>query len=285
MNKGIFLIFGRFQPPTIGHELLFKNALSRARREQSDTAVFVSHTQDRKNPLSYEDKVSVIRKSVPGLIIGPASVRTPAEALTWALDHGYRTITLLVGEDREAGFEKMAGSWQKAEDPKQRAVVRVEALPRTGAMDASKVSGTTARRYAQQGNLAQLKKILISGAQQDSVAKHFMKVIQDRLGPLKEMSMSKKRKLTEADDAQVSRVVSMLVNDSSWLRQDSEPYVTIDDPDNDGDIDPNERVPEDTENNKSVVVINPKRHLKFDLKTKAQKLEDDAIAEKEKKHI
>ena len=66
MNKGIFLIFGRFQPPTIGHELLFKNALSRARREQSDTAVFVSHTQDRKNPLSYEDKVSVIRKSEIG---------------------------------------------------------------------------------------------------------------------------------------------------------------------------------------------------------------------------
>ena len=112
-----------------------------------------------------------------------------------------------------------------------------------------------------------------------------MKVIQDRLGPLKEMSMSKKRKLTEADDAQIGRVVSTLVNDSSWLRSDSDPFVTIDDPDNDGDIDPNERVPEDTENNKSVVVINPKRHLKFDLKTKAQKLEDDAIAEKEKKHI
>lgn len=282
MNKGIFLIFGRFQPPTIGHELLFKNALSRARREQSDTAVFVSHTQDRKNPLSYEDKVSVIRKSVPGLIIGPASVRTPAEALTWALDKGYRTITLLVGEDRETGFEKMAGSWQKAEDPKQRAVVRVEALPRTGAMDASKVSGTTARRYAQQGNLAQLKKILISGAQQDSVAKHFMKVIQDRLGSLKEMSMSKKRKLTEADDAQVSRVVSTLVNDSSWLRQDSEPYVTIDEPDNDGEIDPNERVPEDVEGNKSIVVIHPKRKLKYDTKAKVQKAQDDAKA---KTHI
>jgi nicotinic acid mononucleotide adenylyltransferase len=280
MAKAIFLIFGRFQPPTIGHELLFKNALTRARRDNADVAVFVSHTQDRKNPLSYDDKVSVIRRSVPGLIMGPASVRTPAEALTWALDKGYRTITLLVGEDREAGFEKMAGSWQKAEDPKQRALVRVEALPRTGSMDASKVSGTVARRYAQQGDLTNLKKILISGAQQDAVAKRFMKVIQDRLGPLKEMYMGRKRRLTESDEAQVSRVVSTLVNDSSWLRTDDTPYVTIDEPDNDGDIDPNERVPEDTDTNKSVVVIHPRRHLKFDTKVKVQKAEEEAKAKK-----
>lgn len=283
MNKGIFLIFGRFQPPTIGHELLFKSALTRARREQADTAVFVSHTQDRKNPLSYEDKVTAIKRSVSGLIIGPPSARTPAEALTWALDKGYRTITLLVGEDREAGFEKMAGLWQKAEDPKQRAVVRVEALPREGSMDASKVSGTVARRYAQKGDLANLKKILISGAQQDKIAKHFMQVIQDRLGSLKEMSMSKKRKLTEADEAQVSRVVGTLVNDSSWLRGEDTPFITIDEPDNNGGGDPDERVPEDTDDNKSVVVMYPTRHLKYDLKAKAQKLED-AEAQK-KKHI
>lgn len=273
MKTRIFLIFGRFQPPTIGHELLFKNAISRARREQADVAVFVSHTQDRKNPLSYEDKVTAIRRSVPGLIIGPASVRTPAEALTWALDHGYKTITLLVGQDREAGFEKMAGSWQKVEDPKQRAVVRVESLPREGAMSASKVSGTVARRYAQLGDLTNLKRILISGAQSDATAKHFMKVIQGHLGPLKEILMKPKRQLTEADEEQINRVVKTLVNDSSWLRgNDTQTlYITIDDPDNMGDIDINDRVPEDAEDNKSVVVIHPRRHLKFDIKVKAQK--------------
>ena len=283
MRKGIFLIFGRFQPPTIGHELLFKRALARSRQEQADTAVFVSQTQDQKNPLSYADKVSVIRASVPGLIIGPRSVRTPAEALTWALDKGYRTITLLVGEDREAGFEKMAGSWQKAEDPKQRAVVRVEALPREGSMNASKVSGTVARRYAQKGDLARFKKILISGAQSNAVAKHFMRVIQDRLGSLQEMFMSKSRKLTEAELDQVNRVVGMIVNDSSWLRNEDAPFITIDEPDNNGGVDPEERVPEDTETNKSVVVINPERRLKYDMKAKAQKLQDEKS--KKKAHI
>lgn len=278
MAKSVFLIFGRFQPPTIGHERLFTNAVARARREQADTAVFVSHTQDRKNPLSYDDKVSVIRRSVPGLIVGPTSVRTPAEALTWALDHGYRRITMLVGDDREAGFEKMAGSWQRTEDPKQRAVVRVEALPRTGAMDASKVSGTVARQYAQKGDLANFKKILISGAQSDRIAKQFMKSIQDRLGIIKEMSMSKStpRKLTEAEEAQVNDVVKNLLSDSSWLRNDHHPYTTIDEPDNIGELDADERVPEDVEGNKSVVVIHPKRKLKYDTKMKAHKAEDDA---------
>lgn len=283
MATNVFLIFGRFNPPTIGHERLFNTALTRARRERADVAVFVSHTQDKKNPLSYEDKVSVIRRSVPGLIVGPPTVRTPAEALTWALDRGYRNITLLVGEDRQAGFEKMAGSWQKVEDPKQHAVVRVEALPREGAMSASKVSGTVARQYAQKGQLANLKKILISGAQQDAIAKRFMKIIQDRLGALKEMFMTKRRPLTEADEDQINRVVGNLVSDSSWLHSDDEPFVTIDEPDNDGDIDPNDRVPEDTPNNKSVVVIHPSRRLKFDTKLKAQKEQEEA--EKSRKDI
>jgi len=283
MKTGVFLIFGRFQPPTIGHERLFNSALTRARRDRADVAVFVSHTQDRKNPLSYDDKVSAIRRSMTDtpIILGPPSVRTPAEALTWAFDRGYRTITLLVGDDRQSGFEKMAGRWQNTVDPKQQAVVRIEALPRTGAMDASKVSGTVARRYAQRGDLANLKKILISGAQQDAVAKRFMQIIRDRLGPLQEMYMRRTRHLTESEKAQVNRVVGALLNDSSWLHTVDTPYVTIDEPDNNGGLGPDVRVPEDTDDNKSIVVIHPRRRLKRDTKIKAQDARDAANTKKD----
>ena len=96
MATKVFIIFGRFQPPTIGHERLFNTALQRANVDSADVAVFVSQTEDNKNPIPYAEKVKVIRKSVPRIIIGPKTVRTPAEALTWAFDRGYQDIRLLV---------------------------------------------------------------------------------------------------------------------------------------------------------------------------------------------
>lgn len=268
MSKRIYLIFGRFQPPTIGHELLFKTAVQRARREGAKVAVFVSQTQDRKNPLPYRDRVAVIRDSVPGLLIGPTSARTPAEALTWAFDHGYREITLLVGDDRMEGFERMAGSWQKAEDPKQTATVQVQALPRTGAMDASKVSGTVARKYAQQGDLNNFKKILISGAKGDRIAQRFMEIIQNQLGIMETAVMKKSPTLAEqqAFDASVNRIVAEILEENY-----EESLLNVNPPDNIGEIDPEERVPEDSPENKSVLVLYPKRKLKYDMKEKAAK--------------
>lgn len=274
MASSVFLIFGRFQPPTIGHELLFKTALARGRKEHADVAVFVSQTEDRKNPLPYRDKVAVIKRSVPGLIMGPPSARTPAEALTWALNKGYKTITLMVGDDRLEGFEKMAGAWQKAEDPTQTAIVRVAALPRSGSMDASKVSGTVARRYAQQGDLNNFKRILISGAQDDRTARRFMEVIQDTLGTIKEWAMKNQRTFKEqqAFEESVDKIVTEILTQNY-----EESLLNVKPPDNMGDIDPTERVPEDSPSNKSVLVLYPERKLKHDMKEKAQQKQAEKV--------
>lgn len=273
MATKVFLIFGRFQPPTIGHELLFNTALRRAKSDRADVAVFVSQTEDTKNPIPYAEKVKVIRKSVPGMIIGPTSARTPAEALTWAFEHRYQDITLLVGDDRLEGFEKMAGSWQKVKDPKKRAVVRVEGLPRTGSMDASKVSGTVARRYAQLGDVKHLKDILISGARDATTVKLFIALIQRSLGKLKEMVMPKKQ-LQEDDDAMVNRVMERLLADSSWMF-DNTPQSIV--PDNDGVMDPTERVPEDTEDNNSILVLYPGRRVKYDMINKVKERRGEEV--------
>jgi len=275
ISKRIYIIFGRFQPPTIGHEVLFKTAVRRAQTEQAKVALFVSQTQDRKNPLSYSDRVAVIQNSVPGLLIGPKTARTPAEALTWAFGKGYRDLILLVGDDRTEGFSRMAKSWQNAEDPEKETTVKVQDLPRTGAMDASKVSGTVARKYAQQGNLDKFKEILISGAKNNRTAQRFMRIIQDQLGRLKEMFMTKKQPLTEADEDAINRVVRELMTDSSWYRTDEVPAISVEEPDNRGDIDSNSRVPEDTSDNMSVIVIHPARRLKFDAKAKAQRRQEE----------
>lgn len=286
MASAVFLIFGRFQPPTIGHELLFKTALARGRKERADVAVFVSQTEDRKNPFPYRDKVAVIKRSVPGLIMGPPSARTPAEALTWALNSGYTHITMMVGDDRLAGFEKLAGSWQKAEDPKQTATVRVDALPRSGNMDASKVSGTVARRFAQLGDLSNFKKILISGAQDDRTARRFMEIIQNTLGTIKESPMSKRRTFKEHQlfEESVNRVVERLLSDSSYLRDEISPESSSNSQESEvsSDEEPNEdeRVPEDSPKNKSVLVLYPNRKLKYDMKAKVEQTRNSGKSSK-----
>lgn len=57
--------------------------------------------------------------------------------------------------------------------------------------------------------------------------------------------MSKRRKLTKAEQARVNEVVMSLVSDSSWLRDDHHPDTTSDEPDNDRKIDPEEHGCED----------------------------------------
>jgi len=263
MSKRIYIIFGRFQPPTIGHEVLFKTAVRRAQTEQAKVALFVSQTQDRKNPLSYSDRVAVIQNSVPGLLIGPKTVRTPAEALTWAFDSGYRDLILLVGDDRTEGFSRMAKSWQNAEDPEKETTVKVQDLPRTGAMDASKVSGTVARKYAQQGNLDKFKEILISGAKNNRTAQRFMEIIQNKLGAIGESFMgdSTPRQFDES----VYQIITEILGEYNYL----DSPIKVKPHDNPGEINPEDRVPEDSPDNKSVLVMYPKRKLKYDMKKKA----------------
>ena len=50
--------FGRFNPPTIGHEKLLKVVANTASKEGADEYVFPSHSQDaKKNPLTNDQKV------------------------------------------------------------------------------------------------------------------------------------------------------------------------------------------------------------------------------------
>lgn len=287
MNQHVYITFGRFQPPTIGHEVLFKTMLTQATRTHSDVAVFVSQTQDPQNPLSHSERVSAIRKTVPGVLIGPKQYRTPAEALDWAEDMGYTRITLMVGSDRLENFIRMTKSWQQyGNDPSRRKLsVNVTSLPRTGSMDASKVSGTVARKYAQRGDLKNFKKILISGAATDDrMARQLLRSIQQRVGSIKESIMTKVRSFLEQQQFISAKleatypsadVDGRAVDPAYDPNAEYDPMVSVRQPDNSGEIDHAGRVPEDTQDNKSIIVIYPDRKLKYDMRTKAAQAKED----------
>ena len=99
--------FGRFNPPTVGHELLINKVKEFA--AGNDYFVFPSHSVDKKkNPLTAEQKVEFMKEMFPShkdSIIFDSQVRDAIKALKWLEDKGYTDAIFVVGSDRVSGFQ------------------------------------------------------------------------------------------------------------------------------------------------------------------------------------
>ena len=104
------VVFGRFNPPTVGHEKLLKSADGMA--EGDDFKVYPSRTQDpKKNPLDPDMKVSYMKKMFPDYeenIINDPNMKSIFDVLVAANEDGYENINIVVGADRQAEFENLA---------------------------------------------------------------------------------------------------------------------------------------------------------------------------------
>ena len=105
--------FGRFNPPTAGHEKLLDKIKDTA--EGGSYTIYPSHSEDNdKNPIGAEDKVLFMRKLFPthsNSIVYDPSIRTIIDALTHADVQGYQTVNLVVGSDRQKEFESLANKY------------------------------------------------------------------------------------------------------------------------------------------------------------------------------
>jgi len=112
-EKTVYFTFGRMNPPTIGHEKLL-NALA-SKSGKSPYRVFVSQSQDsKKNPLSYKDKVKVIRKMFPKHarnVMLNNDVKTVFDAATKLYNEGYVNVVMVVGSDRVREFEVLLNKY------------------------------------------------------------------------------------------------------------------------------------------------------------------------------
>lgn len=102
--------FGRFNPPTVGHEKL----LDATKRQAAggDYKIYPSRSEDpKKNPLSPDEKISYMRRMYPNhgeRIINDEDMRSIFDVLQKANEDGYTSINIMVGADRQAEFEKLA---------------------------------------------------------------------------------------------------------------------------------------------------------------------------------
>ena len=102
--------FGRFNPPTPGHEKLLKFADKKA--AGGDLKIYPSRSQDnKKNPLDPDMKVSYMRKMFPDFekqIVNDSEMRTIFDVLKTAASDGYKNVKIIVGADRLAEFQSLA---------------------------------------------------------------------------------------------------------------------------------------------------------------------------------
>ena len=104
------IVFGRFNPPTVGHEKLLKSAKRIA--GGGNIKIYPSRTQDpKKNPLDPSTKVSYMRKMFPDFgetIINDPDMKSIFDVLVNADKDGYSNVNIVVGSDRQSEFENLA---------------------------------------------------------------------------------------------------------------------------------------------------------------------------------
>ena len=115
-TKGVLTVaFGRFNPPTTGHQKLLDTVASSS--DEDDYIIVPSRSNDpKKNPLDAKTKVSVMKKMFPkhsGKIVDDENNRTIFDVLKKAHTDGYAGVRIVGGSDRVSEFEKLTNNYNK----------------------------------------------------------------------------------------------------------------------------------------------------------------------------
>ena len=113
-TKGTLTVaFGRFNPPTTGHEKLLNTVASSS--DDGDYVIIPSRSQDKKkNPLDADMKVSVMKQMFPQhseKIINDPGNKTIFDILTRAHNDGYAGVRIVGGADRQKEFDKLVNNY------------------------------------------------------------------------------------------------------------------------------------------------------------------------------
>ena len=108
----ISITFGRFNPPTIGHEKLLDKVAKEAKTSGGEYRIYPSRSEDpKKNPLDAGTKIKYMRQAYPdhaNAIVDSPDMRTIFDVLS-ALDaDGYSSVNIVVGGDRVSEFNSLA---------------------------------------------------------------------------------------------------------------------------------------------------------------------------------
>jgi nicotinic acid mononucleotide adenylyltransferase len=163
-SNTVVFAFGRFNPPTTGHELLVKAVKKLATQNKAAHAIYASKSQDaKKNPLTVEKKVHYLKLMFPGtnFVAANPTERTFIEAAK-ALNKKYKNLIMVAGSDRIPEYERILNTYNGKEFHFDTVQVISAGERDPDSDDASGMSASKMRAVASKGDYSQFKKGLPS---------------------------------------------------------------------------------------------------------------------------
>ncbi len=178
--------FGRFNPPTIGHQKLLDTVLATAKTANGKAYLFLSHKQNNKtDPLTQKEKADYIKLFYPKLDVGHPEVKTIIQALQKIQAEGRTKLVMVAGSDRVAEFSKLLNQYNGKPDKQGNELYKFDSINvvNAGQRDpdqegATGASASKARELANKGQEHEFSKIIMGG----NSGKKLYDIIQDRLG-------------------------------------------------------------------------------------------------------
>ena len=178
--------FGRFNPPTIGHQKLLDKVISMAKQVNGKGYVFLSQKQNnRTDPLTFKEKQDYLKIFYPELQIGDAGVKTIIQALQKIQAEGRTRLVMIAGSDRVPEFQKLLNQYNGKPDKAGNDLYKFDSIDVVSAGErdpdqegASGASASKARDLANKGQEHEFSKVILGGDN----GKKLYDIIQDRLG-------------------------------------------------------------------------------------------------------
>ena len=150
-EKTIVWTFGRFNPLTKGHEFLWNAVTKEGKKRRADSCIYTSWSvNEKKNPLSTQDKIYYMRKVVNRAtrVSDDSSLKNTQQIAKDLISKGYTRIVLMVGADRLKDFEAMKKQVQEFSD----GTCVLEVVSFSGKSRIGNYSGTRMRNLAKENN-------------------------------------------------------------------------------------------------------------------------------------
>jgi nicotinic acid mononucleotide adenylyltransferase len=166
--------FGRFNPPTIGHEKLIQKVQSTAAKVNGKGYVFLSHTgRTEKDPIDFTTKLSYLRQHFQAdknLSFGDIRANTIIKVMKVLEAEGRTKVIMIAGDDRVMQFQKLLNQYNgqptKAGNVEYTfdSIQVISAGQRDpDADDITGVSASKARALAMKGQEHEFSKIVMGG--------------------------------------------------------------------------------------------------------------------------
>ena len=225
--------FGRFNPPTIGHEKLIRKTEEVAQQHSGTAHIVASHSEGTaKNPVPQQAKIGYLHNIVkPSTELSGSSKEEPTILHAAARLHrqGHKHLVVVAGSDRVNDYQELLNQYNDGKkyphgSYKFKSIKVVSAGSRDpDAEGVAGMSGTKIREYARKGNTAKFRSALPDAlkASANEIMSHIKAApLKEEIDPIREAYIN--NQIYKIDD-----VVEAMNGDKGPIVFRGSSYVTM----------------------------------------------------------